>query len=76
MVSLEEKKIFLAHFKTCMCFDLTDSYSKADAEYKWKRGRVKSVERSSEIFLPQMDLVEIQASENMASYSTGKALIE
>lgn len=51
-----------------------DSYSEAEAKYKWKRGRVKSVERSPDISLPQMDLVEIRASEDINIYSTGKSI--
>ncbi|XP_068754076.1 gamma-aminobutyric acid receptor subunit beta-3-like isoform X2 [Montipora capricornis] len=57
--------------QSCKLNIMSYSYSKADVEYKWKRGRVKSVERSSEIFLPQMDLVDIQAGENIDSYSIG-----
>ena len=43
-----------------------------DAKYTWKRGHAKSVERSPDISLPQMDLVGIEAAETTDTYSIGK----
>ncbi|KAL9969855.1 hypothetical protein ACROYT_G022123 [Oculina patagonica] len=55
----------------CMLSIMSYSYSEVDAKYTWKLGHVKSVERSPDISLPQMDLVGIQASETTDTYSTG-----
>ena len=53
---------------------MLDSYTNTDAKYEWKQGPVKSVERSPEISLPQMDIVDIQASESVEIHSIGMAL--
>lgn len=53
---------------------MLDSYADTDAKYQWKHGPVKSVERSPEIFLPHMDVIDIQASESVEIHSIGMAL--
>ena len=72
-VNLNSNRFF---FKSVFFACQSDSYSEADAKYTWKRGHVKSVERSPDISLPQMDLVHIQASENTDTYSTGKKIAD
>ncbi|XP_020607286.1 gamma-aminobutyric acid receptor subunit beta-3-like [Orbicella faveolata] len=55
----------------CVLNIMSYSYSETDAKYTWKRGHVKSVETSTDISLPQMDLVGIEASEKTNTYSVG-----
>lgn len=55
----------------CVLNIMSYSYSETDAKYTWKRGHVRSVETSTDISLPQMDLVGIEASETTDTYSVG-----
>ncbi|XP_029205557.1 gamma-aminobutyric acid receptor subunit beta-3-like isoform X1 [Acropora millepora] len=57
--------------QSCKLNIMSYSYTNTDAKYEWKQGPLKSVERSPEISLPQMDIVDIQASESVEIHSIG-----